>query len=149
MGKKSKNKAKARPVGGGKPPRCNKCASFVRTNGQTCPGCIRIFCHRCSDYFKCCPSVDCPSPTMRCPDCLGGATVEKMMKRGDIPNDTLPPDGMISKNATSVSRIIPSGGSVSFGMSPLFIIFSTVAPPKQSGQRIVGEGQSTDGQHLK
>jgi len=48
-----------------------------------------------------------------------------------------------SKNATSVSRIIPSGGSVSFGMSPLFIIFSTVAPPKQSGQRIVGEGQSS------
>mmetsp|Transcript_241 Transcript_241/g.530 ORF Transcript_241/g.530 Transcript_241/m.530 type:complete len:303 (+) Transcript_241:120-1028(+) len=108
MGKKSKNKAKAeaRPVGpGGKLPRCAKCASFVRTNGQTCPGCTRIFCRRCSGHFGRCLRLDCPSPTMRCPDCLGGATVEKMMKRGDIPNDTLPPDGMIRE--TDVAFLLP------------------------------------------
>mmetsp|Transcript_10631 Transcript_10631/g.22502 ORF Transcript_10631/g.22502 Transcript_10631/m.22502 type:complete len:293 (+) Transcript_10631:142-1020(+) len=80
MGKKSKNKAKAkaRPVGGEKLPTCTRCFTLVRTNrAATCPGCTRIFCGRCeSKWFRGCSlGSECVLPMRRCVNCISGSLI--------------------------------------------------------------------------
>lgn len=95
MGKKSKNRAKARPISGEKLPRCKMCSSFVRANGVKCPGCAAIFCSRCEvKVGGCCPAGDnCIRPTWRCFDCIRGETVQKkltdMARDGKLTNEEI------------------------------------------------------------